>query len=1046
MLDLTDEQWSFMALLEAFLEPVPIVLVGELAPLLPGPLMELLEKAGAEGWLVRPDRGTFAIGRKIPAEVRQKLKSINTKERLNKIVDRIYNENLDAEFSSEALLNLLENAGRTRALVEKEIRIAHQAVEANDQPKAKAFLERAVKRLSKSNDKENLSLFISSALELSNLCFSLGYGFQHIYKYLLKAQEASVELGDRRSHALVSLHLGRVFYFTGRRDDALVALSLGYEEIKELDDDDILGLSAVFLGQFHFIKGDFREAIKHFEKAEQILENEGMSILTTPAAPIFLGYCAVYLGQFHRAIGSLDYYWRLAEEQGNRTMVSTIRAILGTVLVLLRKDREAMVHFEAAQKTCCGDRFALGPYLAGGGIGLMHYLNGRLDEAYKIISHVVREGHQIGLVRQYSSPWILEIIYDFHRLGFKPMPGFDAQELMGRALEGVNINLRGVARRLLAQEKLARGRPRGEVLSELKESEKYLTESGDRIQQAKTIFVMVKLELKNDNRNAARELLYKARRLLGGYADEIFPSEFEHLMSKKDWEADKELRQQGVLHDYMSMIESLHPSENEHEILSKMLNSTSSMFGAERSGLFWFQNGPSRSPELRAAYNLSRKEVETDNFRESMTMVFKARRTSQPQVGRLRLANDGVRVEKHPIRSVLCIPIEVKNEVRGVLYFDNSYLNDAFDFLDPETMKLMMRHTNLIVERYIVYLKLKEEHNLLVSEKSLRFEEGRSQIIFRSENMSRLLKQLDQIATTDSTVLVTGETGTGKELLANRIHHGSSRSRGTFIVVDATTIPDNLLESELFGHERGAFTGADRRKIGRIELAHQGTLFMDEIGELSLAAQAKLLRALQEKQFSRVGGTQVITSDFRLVAATNRDLAKEVEAGRFREDLYFRLNVIPVHLPPLRERADDIPLLAEYFLDYYARKYNKRHDLTLTSEHKKKLKKYSWPGNVRELQNIMERAVLLSDENQLEIQLPAEIQTRTDNPFADLPTMDELQRRYIRFVLDKCGGRIGGGGGAAEVLGLKRTSLYSRMKILGMKINKLNRNFRKSSS
>ncbi|NPA24934.1 MAG: AAA domain-containing protein [Deltaproteobacteria bacterium] len=1036
MLELTDEQWSFLALLDAFSEPVPIAVIGTLAPLLPGPLMDLLEKAEAEGWLVRPDRSSFAIGREIPAAVRRKLKKLNSRQHLEKIIERIYKEELDAELSSEALLNILENAGQARALAEKEIRIAHEAVEANDQPKAKIFLERAVKRLSESDDMADFPLYISSVLELSNLCFSLGYGFQHIYKYLLKAQDVSEVLGDRRSHALVNLHLGRVFYFTGRRDDALVALSLGYEEIKELDDDDILGLSAVFLGQFHFIKGNFREAIKHFEKAEQILENEGMTILTTPAAPIFLGYCAVYLGQFHRAIGSLDYYWRLAEEQGNRTMVSTIRAILGTVLVLLRKDREAVVHFEAARKTCSDDRFALGPYLAGGGTGLMHYLNGRLDEAYKIISHVVHEGHRIGLVRQYSSPWILEIVHDFHRLGFKSMPGFDAEELMHQALEGVNINLRGVARRLLAQDKLAQGRPREEILRELDESEKYLAESGDRMQQAKTIFVRVKLELKNGNRSAARELLYKARRLLGGYADEIFPSEFKHLISKKDLAADKELRQQGVLHDYMTMIESLHPSENEHEILAKVLNSTSSMFGAERSGLFWFQPGPGKSPELRAAYNLSRKEVAAESFRESMAMVFKTRRTSQPQVGRLRSANDGVSVEEHPIRSVLCIPIEVKDEVRGVLYFDNSYLNDAFDFLDPETMKHMMRHTNLIVERYIVYLKLKEEHNLLVSEKSLRFEEDRSRIIFRSERMSRLLKQLDQIATTDSTVLVTGETGTGKELLASRIHHGSPRAKGPFIVVDATTIPDNLLESELFGHERGAFTGADRKKIGRIELAHQGTLFMDEIGELPLTAQAKLLRALQERQFSRVGGTQVINSNFRLIAATNRDLAKEVEAGRFREDLYFRLNVIPVHLPPLRERADDIPLLAEYFLDYYARRYNKRHDLVLTSEHKKKLKKYSWPGNVRELQNIMERAVLLSDEKQLEIQLPAEIQTRTDSPFADLPTLDELQRRYIRYVLDECGGRIGGSGGAAEVLGLKRTSLYSRMKILGMEIKK----------
>jgi len=1025
-----------MALLYAFTVPVPIDVTGSLAPLLPGPMMDLLEKMEPEGWLQRPGRGLFAIGEKLPQAIRKKLEQINQQQHLAAIADRIYQEDMTSSLSSEAMLNLLKGAGRHQELAENEINIAHKAIAENDHTKALIFLEQAVKRLAAKADNQDPSpLFIASTLELSNLYFSLGFGFQRTYKYLIQAQEAATIIGDRRSHALANLHLGRIFYFTGRRDDALIALSLGYDEIKDLGDDDIMGQSAAFLGKFYFIKGQLKEAIKHFERAEQSHEiNAEISILTNPPAPLFLGYCAVYLGQFHRAIGSLDYYWRLAEEQNNPSLASIMRAIMGTIMVMLRKFPEATTHFEAAFKDRSESEYTLGHYLADGGISLMHYFNDNLEESYKSLKKTIKNGSEIGLVRQYSSPWVIEMVYEYHRLGFDPIPGFDFPGVMERAQNGVNVHLRGVSWRIKAQEKLTQGKTYIEIIKDLQKSEECLEESGDKVQQAKTIFVKIKLELKSGNRKAARNLVYQARRLLGGYADEIFPKEFQHLMNKKDKHTNNELRRQGFLHDYLTMIESLYPSDNKHEIMATVLHSTSSIFGAERSGLFWFQDNQNSSPELRAAYNLSRKEVESESFRDSMTMVFKTQQINQPQVGRPPKTGRN-KHSRHPIRSALYIPIEVNDAVKGVLYYDNSYLDDAFDFLDPETMKHMIRHTNMIVERRLNYLKLKEEHNLLVSEKSLQQNDNRVKIISRSNKMTKLLKQVDQIAVTDSTVLLTGETGTGKELLASRIHHKSLRSNGPFIVVDSTTIPENLLESELFGHERGAFTGADKKKIGRIEMAHQGTLFMDEIGELPLAAQAKLLRALQEKQFNRVGGTQLISSNFRLVAATNRNLSKEVENGNFRKDLYFRLNVIPIHLPPLRERADDIPLLAEYFLNLYATKY-KRHDLSLASDRERKLQEYRWPGNIRELQNVMERAVLLSDENQLEIRLPAEIQTQLDNPFADFPSMEEIQRRYISYILHECGGKIGGAGGAAEVLGLKRTSLYSRMKILGMKIKK----------
>jgi len=306
------------------------------------------------------------------------------------------------------------------------------------------------------------------------------------------------------------------------------------------------------------------------------------------------------------------------------------------------------------------------------------------------------------------------------------------------------------------------------------------------------------------------------------------------------------------------------------------------------------------------------------------------------------------------------------------------------------------------------------------------------EIVTENPEMLQILAQLDHIAGSDGTVLIMGETGVGKELFANRLHEKSTRRENPFVIVDPTTIPETLVESELFGHEKGAFTGADRQKPGRLELADGGTLFIDEVGEIPKSVQAKLLRALQEKTLVRVGGTRTLRSDFRLVAATNRDLAAEVAAGRFREDLYYRINVVPLAVPPLRERKEDIPLLARYFLAKHTSRYG-RPEIELTKEDEAKLMGYDWPGNVRELENVVERTVLLSMGEDLEFRLPAEDLNVAGSLLSDYPTLDEMQRRYIQQVLEKTKGKIGGAGGTAEILGMKRTTLNDRMRKLGLR-------------
>jgi transcriptional regulator with GAF, ATPase, and Fis domain len=294
--------------------------------------------------------------------------------------------------------------------------------------------------------------------------------------------------------------------------------------------------------------------------------------------------------------------------------------------------------------------------------------------------------------------------------------------------------------------------------------------------------------------------------------------------------------------------------------------------------------------------------------------------------------------------------------------------------------------------------------------------------------MNTLLSEAEKVAATDSTVLVMGETGTGKELLAHAIHNLSARKERPMLTVNCSALPGSLIESELFGREKGAYTGALTKRIGRFEVADGSTVFLDEISELPLELQAKLLRVLEDGSFERLGSSQSIKVDVRVIAATNRDLAKEVSQGRFREDLYYRLNVFPLTVPPLRERREDIPLLVWTFINEYGERMGKTIE-SIPRKTMESLQRYVWPGNVRELKNVVERAMILSKGPGLHVEVPGI--SASDRP-KSMMTLEEVEKRHITHVLENTGWRVRGKNGAAEILGLKPTTLDSRIKKLGI--------------
>ncbi|KIC94209.1 Fis family transcriptional regulator [Flavihumibacter solisilvae] len=396
-------------------------------------------------------------------------------------------------------------------------------------------------------------------------------------------------------------------------------------------------------------------------------------------------------------------------------------------------------------------------------------------------------------------------------------------------------------------------------------------------------------------------------------------------------------------------------------------------------------------------------------------------------------------------------PLRVGNNKLGVLFFHTEAANtetitSKLNLLQGISAQISIALSNILANERIVRQmaeisrykeQLEEEKQYLQEEVSSAY--AYNEIIGASVSMQQVFQLLSQVSYASSTVLILGETGTGKELIARAIHNTSPRKDNLMVKVNCAVLPLNLIESELFGHEKGSFTGATERRIGKFELANNGTLFLDEIGELPNDLQVKLLRAIQEKEIERIGGKSTIKVNVRIITATNRDLQKEVDEGRFRRDLYYRLNVFPVSLPALRDRKEDIPSLVAHFIDKYSRTTGKKIN-NISARAMKQLFAYNWPGNVRELEHLIERSVLLADTSMIkEVHLPVNNKQELKNSLKEqyLKSHEENERDHIISVLNECNGKIFGTGGAAEILKLPVSTLNSKIKKLGIRKNKM---------
>ncbi|MBW2368149.1 MAG: sigma 54-interacting transcriptional regulator [Deltaproteobacteria bacterium] len=1029
--ELSPAHWESLAILHAVGKPIPMDLFSRLAPLSTGPFLKMVNGAEASGWIRRIPPDKIALAPDLPPGIRHGIRDIDTPQKRSRWIERIERNGLTDAVGPALMARLLSGSGRVEAAVALWVRLIEEAIREEDYKSAELHLEKGADELFSLGDSEKesrKSQFVRSVLDLQDSVYFIpDYATGKTWRRLVhKAQQTAGDLGDKRSQALLSLGYGMLLSHR-QPSQAIPVFAQGKKAAEDLGDPDIMAAAAGHIGMYYGIQGLYKDALRYMERFQSDLtfshhrdHNYNISIIT--------GTSAFFTGRFHTAVGILLSQWRTAKIKGRKGQAAMLRAMLGTHLTALGHTPAGRLHLSEALSESLALDYEIAMMMSRVGLALHDMREDRIGDAYEHFKSAWADTKIGNIMRRFNAPWNLEMMQAFHREGYDPIPGWNFSEQFDRCMIGPNLHLRGVALRIGAEGKMRQGESSDRILPDIQAGEAYLTKSGDPTELTKTRVARIRLKLRDGDTKGAARLARSAWNKGPEFRNALPRETLSFLYEQAELSSAKHSAGEDFLGKFLQLLDAFYPPWEPDEGFDIMVRLSNRVLGAERGALFVFnKDHRSPAPEMKAACNLTAVEAAHPDFSIIMEQIIKTFQENRPRV---------IRSEKMPswpldahVRSLVCIPVDISAGTKGVLFHANTYLEDNFPNQDNQALVTFGRSLGDCIK----FIKTRREKPVFSPHTTLPPRHaGEDEILTRDATMRKIIDQTETAARSDATVMILGDTGTGKELFAKKIHTASLRAKGPFVIVDATAIPENLVESELFGYEKGAFTGADRMKRGQIETAHNGTLFVDEVGELPLPTQAKLLRAFDNKSFHRIGGTRQKHSNFRLVIATNRDLSKEVAAGRFRQDLFYRLNVVSIHLPPLQKRGKDMVLLANHFLRKYTTRYRKA-ELQMSPQDEARLRAYPWPGNVRELKNVMERATILSVGDRLELNLATGRDLPEDLSSDNVLTMEDMQRRYIEKVLEITGGRLSGPNGAATLLGMKTTTLFSRMQKLGLR-------------
>jgi transcriptional regulator with GAF, ATPase, and Fis domain len=864
--------------------------------------------------------------------------------------------------------------------------------------------------------------------------------------YHISAQDELVLLQEARAVATrfqkwdrlasIEMVMAQILQLAGEHGKALARFDSFLKLVEKAGGHGMVECAVLSTCEFLYWTGKISEVVAYYEKTIGSLEEFGEDIPSLKAAAL-VGYCFVLCGRVARGMGIIEAARAKADILGFEQVTIFADEMAALSLIEMRRTSEAEPYLD---RLSAKPESMLGHLTLRGLNDERAYLlcmKGKYQEAFEYHQRGVRNAHSLG-TKHRPSPWSFEYLDILESKGFTDDEvNYDSE--VRRLVKWPDVFMKGVAFRYRALRNIERNRSSKTVLPDLRTSEKRLKEAGAEIELARTRIALARYFLKRDSK-AARPLLEKAWEVLSGIDKDLFPRDLLAALPE-------EQKTEALLERIATINESLGSIRDRTSFVERVIDvaidavmATRGSFVAKaRSGVF----------EVIASRNIDFSVIEKHKIKTVSDMIAAAALQCKEIVfppSPDEASREGSNLSQYEkllaqanIYSFVGIPASSGGRLYGYLCLDNRLGNAPFEQNQLAFVRFLCSQIAVGLSNIETYEEMKDlkgrfEEEVVFYKKEMGLTVPIDTIIGKSEGIRIVIEHVRQVAPTSSAVLITGETGVGKELVAKAIHNLSPRKNGPFIPVNLATIPQELVASELFGHEKGAFTGAGERQKGRFELADRGTIFLDEIGDLPLAAQVKLLRVIQEGTFERLGSSQPVQSDFRVISATNKDLSEEVEKGTFRRDLYYRLSVVPIRVPPLRERKEDIPELARHFLEKLCKRLGKGA-VRIPREEMRKLTDRHWPGNVRELEHAIEQALILSNGNALVFPEPAQTGGGEDilaHACSELMTLENLEREYIRRILDITHWRVTGHGGTASTLGMKAPTLFSRMKKLGL--------------
>lgn len=864
-------------------------------------------------------------------------------------------------------------------------------------------------------------LYIDTALKFVRIAMARE-NCETVARVIEEAIARAAKRDMKRELFLLKMHFAKNDYLQAKFSQSKNHAEEAWSIIKDMDIDPRFMLSVTAFRIFsYFWQGKITEAIRSYEKSGSAIEQFPMEDHSILAAAT-VGYCYALSGQVSQGLGMLHALQKHCVSKGDLMLAGDIEVTIAGMMLQLHRPDEAIAHLENYKTDeCDNDWNSMRAKLI---LSFAYFLKGRQKAALQHFKNWFRRVSETDVQLSVNVYWF-EFCKAIEEGKFPRIGGISLEDEISKFEDCGNMQVKGTVWRYKAflQERGEKNYDR--ILESLRVSAKYLKESGDAFQLCRTYLEMSRIHILMGNVEASQELKWKISEILGDINPDFVPRDMQWCVKKlsRDWEA--------LCDELLKLGQEISNTRDKKQLLQIILSTSNRITGAERGAIFMIERNDRM--QLTASKNITPNDINHQSFKPVFEMLEQVAKTRN---GAITKVDDSSNCPGHDhILSQIAVPMIVRNRVVGILYHDNTHYVNSFKEPDLKLLSGFATQAAIAIDHAKAYEEIQRLNQKLSQEKQYYKEQSFKnpefdEIVGTSSGILEVLNTINRVADTDTTVLILGETGVGKDLVARAIHRHSKRHNHPFIKVPCNALPDTLISSELFGHERGAFTGSIQRRIGRFELADSGTIFLDEIGELHLDVQTQLLQVLQSKEFERVGGSDTIKSDFRLIAATNCNLAEAVKKQKFRSDLYYRLNVFPIHVPPLRERKEDIPPLACYFLKKFSARISKKFD-GIPQRDMERLQKYDWPGNIRELESIIERATVLSRNNSFRVP-----ELGNEDPEIasekEILTLEENERLNTLRALQRTGWKVRGPGGAAELLNVHYSTLFFKMKKLGI--------------